>query len=405
MLTLLQTAPSKGLPVLPLEIIGMIAKEADDEDLTTQRLVSKFWSSVTAERFALLFRQSAFEFTQAGLTDMLKVCQHSAFGPQIQTLIIITDCKRRNAAKFHDLYNQALQALKGYGQQVRLGVRWHPTDHGELVEPKIAAGRLGIVMQKRILPAARAAGLNDNDILFELPDANLVNAGYDSYRKLVEMVFDFWAAQARFGGHFNPNITISIGHSTTSPRQTPSMTFKRNPNIAERRNLTAAHIGSFWSLIVCSHPQELHLYNCTIEQKFFRFRIPTLQTLTMDKIEVYDGYVRAHSGPNRFIYGGCPKELLKDAHFKFPDLNRLELKNIRTTEYAWMKDNIHDFDVTGPLEIARALPYLLEGFRGWEIAYKCSDDPVAKARMLKHWQGKHMGSGYLEDDLMVSMFG
>ena len=400
-LTMIQTAPTRTLPVLPLEIVGMIGKEADDEDIAAQRLVSRYWSSVTADRFALLFRQSTFELTQPGLNDMLKVCQNPAFGPEVQTLILITDCKRRNAAKFHDLYNQALQALKVHGKQVRLGVRWRPTGHGELVGPKTAAGRLASLMQKRILPAARVAGLNNNDLLIELPDANLVNSGYGSYRKLVEMVFNFWAARH----NFNPNITISFGPSTAGLHQTPSVTFNRNPNIVECRNLTAAHVESFWSLIVCGHPQELHLYGCEIEQNFFRLVIPALQTLTIEKSEIYETFHQAYAAPNRFVYGGCPRELLKDAHVKFPNLNRLKLKNIRTTEYSWMRDNIHDFDITGALEIARALPHLLVGFRGWEIAYKCTDDPVAKARMLKDWQGKHVGSGYLEDDFMVSLFG
>lgn len=405
MLRVIQTASTRELPVLPLEIVGMIAREPDDEDIATQRLVSKFWSRVTAERFAPLFRQSTFEFTQAGLNDMLKVCEHPAWGPEIQTLVIVTDCKRRNAAKFHDLFNKALQALKIHGQQVRLGIRWRPTDHGESVEPKTAALRLASMVQKRILPAARAAGLNDNDLLFELPDPDLVHSGYDSYPKLVTMIFNLWAARFHFGGQFNPNITIKYGQSMPGLRQTPVMTFKRNPNIVECRNLLSAHMESFWSLVVCSHPQELHIYDCRIPDDFFRFPIPALQTLTMDQVEIFEGYHRVRFAPYRFFYGGSPRKFLQDAHIKFPNLNRLKLRNIRTAEHTWLQDEIHDFDVTGALEIARALPHLLEGFRGWEIAYLCSDDPITKAEMLKQWQGKHMGSGYLGDDVMVSLFG
>jgi len=101
----------------------MIASEADHEDLPEQRLVCKAWSRATARRFATMFQQTAFPFTKHGMVEMLATSQHSQFGPEIQTLLIIIDDKRKHAAIIHDTYRMALIALAGRGQQVRLGVR------------------------------------------------------------------------------------------------------------------------------------------------------------------------------------------------------------------------------------------------------------------------------------------
>ena len=85
--------------------------ETDHSERPIPPVVGMSCSRSTTERLVLLFRQSTFEFTQANLADMLSVRQHSAFGLEVQTLILISNCKRRNVAKFHDLYNQALRAL------------------------------------------------------------------------------------------------------------------------------------------------------------------------------------------------------------------------------------------------------------------------------------------------------
>jgi len=70
-----------------------------------------------------MFQQTAFPFTKHGMVEMLATSQHSQFGPEIQTLLIIIDDKRKHAAIIHDTYRMALIALAGRGQQVRLGVR------------------------------------------------------------------------------------------------------------------------------------------------------------------------------------------------------------------------------------------------------------------------------------------
>jgi hypothetical protein len=59
---------------LPMEVLGMIAKEADDEDLPAQRLVCSLWPSVTATEFASLFHETAFEFSRAGTLNLLALC-------------------------------------------------------------------------------------------------------------------------------------------------------------------------------------------------------------------------------------------------------------------------------------------------------------------------------------------
>jgi hypothetical protein len=153
-----------------MEVLTMIAKEADDEDIPTQRLVSPSWASATSTRFASMFIETAFQFERARMKEMLQLCKNVQLAPHIRTLIIIHAIKRKRVGKFHDFYNDALLALEAHGQSIRLGIRWTPDFTGELVTPLAAARGLVGTFNTRLIPAARAAGLDYDDLLIELPD-------------------------------------------------------------------------------------------------------------------------------------------------------------------------------------------------------------------------------------------
>jgi hypothetical protein len=138
-------------PSLPMEVLGMIAKETDDEDIPAQRLVCSlwaratsarfattfhevafelsttgvakvievckssqygpqflacsYWASVTATKFASLSHEIAFKFSRAGMLNLLALCKNPDLGPYVRTLIVIVDLKRKIAAKFYEFHD------------------------------------------------------------------------------------------------------------------------------------------------------------------------------------------------------------------------------------------------------------------------------------------------------------
>jgi hypothetical protein len=271
-----------------MEVLAMIASEADDEDVPTQRLVGTLWASATKTRFASLFYETAFEFKRSGLLDMLAVCKDPKLGPCIGILTVIVDLKRRRPADFQRLYSQALAALKVHGQSVRLGVCWTASDTGELVTPKLASFRLIGFLENTVLPAACTAALDCNNLLFQLPDPSSTVPEANDYRKIVQWMSVVWKDYRRLGGSFNPNIIIRYADSTAGVAGTPTISFTRTPDKVECRNLRASHMEPFFGLFQSRHHQEIHLSNCAISGDFCRSNNGTLHTLTMDNVTIYE---------------------------------------------------------------------------------------------------------------------
>jgi hypothetical protein len=376
-----------------MEVVAMIACEADDEDILTQRLVGKFWAAATRKRFVSLFRDIAVNFNPVGLASLLEICRDPELGPVVRTITVIVDLKRRRPAAFHNLFDQALAALGDHGQLVRLGIRWVPNHVGEHVQPQQAACRMVGILQKNILPAARAAGLDHNDLLFELPDPSTFTDA-NVYKKLVHWISVAWIRHSTFGEPFNPNITIRFDVPGPGYLGNPSLTFTRNPDKVVCHDLLLPHMEPFLSLVQSTSQHEIHLVNCNIPDYFLRYNPGQLRTLTMENVSIFGENSDDHD--NLGYASGCAGNLLRGLMIRCPHLHRLRLENIFEGYGSWLLDGPHTFDVTGPMQIARALIHLLEGYRGWEIDYMLADDMVVKTEMLRFWQGQGMGSGRLE---------
>ncbi|KAH0042855.1 hypothetical protein KCU78_g704, partial [Aureobasidium melanogenum] len=378
---------------LPEEIKAMIAAEADDEDIPTQRLVSQRWQQVTLQRFRSRFGQLVFEYTRTGLEGMLRACQHPDCGPLIHTLILVVDCKRRNASHYQQLYNQALVALAAHGQPVRLGIRWCPTPLGEVVTPELASGRLVILLNKKILPAARAAGLAVDDLLIELPDPQSLENEPNVYTSLVRWLFQTWFRYARVGE--SCKTTIRFDNSITQFSRPPSLEFWRLPDRVECHGMMSRHYDAFYHLFEMSN-SELALYNCRVPETFFRATNHHLTTIIMEGVSVYnepEGQFR--DIVSRELQAGSMVTLFDLLLGTHPGLSRLRLKNLYQGEDTWLSDGSHLFDVRGVHKLGEAIARLLEGYRGWEIPYWLCRDEAVKAKMLAKWGGTNMGSGLL----------
>jgi hypothetical protein len=403
LLTTGQMALFRPSPSLPMEVLGMIAKEADDEDIPAQRLVCPLWASVTATKFALLFHETAFEFSRAGMLNLLDLCKNPRLGPHIRTLIIFDDLKRKKVGKFHELYDQALVALSAYGQPLRFGVRWAPVASGERVDPKIASTRLINIMLKRVLPAAEAAGLDRNNLLLELPDASRTQVAGNDYRKIIWWISRVWNEHNIFKRPFNPDLTIRFA-STPGMSANPTIIFTRSPNKVECRNLLAVHMAAFSGLIQSNYHREIHLVDCVVSDHFYDFNWGNFHNITMENVTLYEGVFAIDDHPLHRYAAGCAGTLLRNLTTRHPNLNRIKLENIREGDCHWLLDGPHTFDVTGNFEIARAIPHLLDGYRGWEIDYMCTDDEFVKTQLVQQWKGKGMGSGLLENPGMNLSF-
>jgi hypothetical protein len=303
LLTTGQMALFRPSPSLPMEVLGMIAKEADDEDIPAQRLVCPLWASVTATKFALLFHETAFEFSRAGMLNLLALLKNPRLGPQIRMLIIFDDLKRKKVGKFHELYDQALVALSAYGQPLRFGVRWAPVASGERVDPKMASTRLINIMLKRVLPAAEAAGLDRNNLLLELPDASRTQVAGNDYRKIIWWISRVWNEHNIFRRPFNPNLTIRFA-STPGMSANPTIILTRSPNKVECRNLLAVHMAAFSSLIQSNYHREIHLVDCVVSDHFYDFNWGNFHNITMENVTLYEGVFTIDDHPlHRYAAG------------------------------------------------------------------------------------------------------
>lgn len=378
---------------IPEELKVMIAAEADDEDISTMRLVCSGWKTATLARFSSFFDQVAFEYTKAGLENMLKACQHPDLGPKIGTLILIVDCKRRNASGYQQLYNQALVALGRSGQPVRLGVRWRPTPLGEVVPPELASGSLVTLLDKKIFPAAQAAGLAIDDLLIELPDARSLPDEPNTYQRLVRWLHIRWWRQNQLGGL--TKLTIRFDNSIAQLSRPSSLEITQKPARIECHGILPCHYDAFYELFQLPH-LELALHNCSIPETFFRETNHLLTTIILEGITVYSESAEGFRDiPVRPVFQGSASKLFSLLLGIHPNLSRLRLKNISQSDDTWLSDGPHLFDVRGAHKLPTALTRLLEGYRGWEIAYWCCGDERVKARMLVKWQGSEMGSGLL----------
>ncbi|KAG9662312.1 hypothetical protein KCU95_g2588, partial [Aureobasidium melanogenum] len=382
-----------GPIVLPAELYDMIAAEADDEDIPTQRLVSKHWNKATLRRFQSRFDQLVFEYTRTGLQRMLRACQDPDCGPLIHTLILVVDCKRRNASRYQQLYNQALVALAAHGQPVCLGIRWRPTPLGEVVPPELASGRLVTLLNKKILPAARAAGLAVDDLLIELPDPQSLQNEPNTYTKIIQWLFQLWFRYAGVGG--SCKTTIRFDNSITQFSRPPSLEFLRLPDRVECHGMMSRHYDAFHQLFQMSNT-ELALYNCRVPETFFRASNHNFTTIIMEGVNVYKEPVdQFRDVVSRELQPGSVNTLFDLLLGTHPNLSRLRLKNLYQGDDTWLSDGSHLFDVRGAHKLAAAINRLLEGYRGWEISYWCCTNEAVKAKMLAKWGGTNMGSGLL----------
>ena len=137
----------------------MIASEADHEDLPAQRYVSRLWRRATLPKFATLLEETVHDFTKPGMVDMLEICQNPVFGPEVRTLVVTVDGRRSYSAKCPKIYVRALLALAVHGQRLRLGIRWRPKPGDIFLPSEMASRRMAKLLDKRILPAASAAGI------------------------------------------------------------------------------------------------------------------------------------------------------------------------------------------------------------------------------------------------------
>ncbi|CAD0090204.1 unnamed protein product [Aureobasidium mustum] len=371
----------------------MIAAEADDEDIHTMRLVCSGWKTVTLPRFLPFFNQVAFRYTKAGLTSMLEACQHPVFGPHIQTLILIVDCKRRNASSYQQIYNQALVALRASGQSVCLGIRWCQIALGEVVTPELASGRLATLLDKKILPAGQAAGLVIDNLLIELPDARPLQDEPNTYQRLINWLNTMWWRHNQIGGP--SKLTIRFDNSIAQLSRPPSFEITQNPARIECHGMLPCHYDAFYELFQLPH-LELALHNCSIPETFFRETNHLLTTIILEGITIYSESAEGFRDiPVRPVFQGSASKLLSLLLGIHPGLSRLRLKNISQGDDTWLSDGPHLFDVRGAHKLPTALTRLLEGYRGWEIAYWCCGDEGLRDRMLMKWQGSEMGSGLL----------
>ncbi|KAG9605394.1 hypothetical protein KCU77_g764, partial [Aureobasidium melanogenum] len=382
-----------GFIELPEEIKTMIAAEADDEDIPTQRLVSKRWKKVTLRRFQSRLDQLVFEYTRTGLERMLRACQDPDCGPLIHTLILVVDCKRRNPSHYQQIYNQALVALAAHGQPACLGIRWRPTPQGEAVPPKLASGRLVTLLNKKILPAARAAGLAVDDLLIELPDPQSLQDETNTYTSLIQWLFQLWFRYAGVGG--SCKTTIRFDNSITQFSRPPSLEFLRLPDRVECHGMMSRHYDAFYQLFQMSNT-ELALYNCRVPETFFRASNHNFTTIIMEEVSVYKEPVdQSRDIVSRELQAGSVNRLFDLLLGTHPNLSRLRLKNLYQGEDTWLSDGSHLFDVRGAHKLVEAITRLLEGYRGWEIVYWTCGDEAVKARMLAKWGGTNLGSGLL----------
>ncbi|KAH0351874.1 hypothetical protein KCU81_g2125, partial [Aureobasidium melanogenum] len=361
-------------PGFPLELQRMIAAQADEEDIPTQRLVHSLWSRATLPRFLSSFGRVAFLYTRSGMENMMRACQHPIYGPRIHTLVLVVDCKRRNATQYQQLYNQALFALAAHGQPVCLGIRWRPTPLGEEVPPELASGRLVTLLNNKILPAARAAGLTRDDLLIELPDPQFLSNQPNTYDSLIRWLYRRWSTYAQVGG--SCRTTIRFDNSITRFSRPPSLEFSRRPDTIECHGMLSRHFDAFYHLFEGSNT-ELALYNCRIPETFFRATNHHFTSIIMEGVSVY------------------MSSLFEPLLATHPGLSHLRLKNLYEGEATWLSDGSHLFDVRGAHKLGVALTRLLEGYRGWEIVYWTCGDEAVKARMLAKWGGTNLGSGLL----------
>jgi hypothetical protein len=256
---------------------------------------------------------------------------------------------------------------------------------------------------KRILPAAHAAGLNCNNLLLELPDALKTQVPGNDYRKIISWFSRVWNQNRVITRSFNPNLMIRFA-STPGMCANPTMIFTRTPNKVECRNLLAFHMAAFSDLMQSSSHREIHLVDCIISEHFFDFNWGNFHDINMENVTLCEGVFTIDDHPLHRYAAGCAGTLLRNLTIRHPNLNRIKLENIREGDYHWLLDGPHTFDVTGNHEIARAIPHLLDGYRGWEIDYMCTDDEFVKTQLVQQWKGKGMGSGLLENPGMNLSF-
>ncbi|KAG9945973.1 hypothetical protein KCU85_g6871, partial [Aureobasidium melanogenum] len=382
-----------GPIALPDELYAMIAAEADNEDIPTQRLVHPSWSRATLPRFLSSFGRVAFLYTRSGMENMMRACQNPIYGPRIHTLILVVDCKRRNATQYQQLYNQALFALAAHGQPVCLGIRWRPTPLGEEVPPELASGRLVTLLNNKILPAARAAGLTRDDLLIELPDPQSLSNQANTYDSLIRWLYRRWSIYAQVGG--SCRTTIRFDNSITRFSRPPSLEFSRRPDTIECHGMLSRHFDAFYHLFEGSNT-ELALYNCRIPETFFRATNHHFTSITMEGVSVYSETVdQFRDVVSRQLPAGSVSNLFEPLLATHPGLSHLRLKSLYEGEVTWLSDGSHLFDVRGAHKLGVALTRLLEGYRGWEIVYWTCGDEAVKARMLAKWGGTNLGSGLL----------
>lgn len=377
----------------PKELEAMIAAEADEEDVRTQRLVHPFWVNATLRRFQSSFGQVAFEYTKTGVEKLLRACQDPIYGPLIHTLILIVDCKRRNASGYQQLYNQALVALAASGQPVKIGVRWRPTPGGEIVTPDMASGRLGILLDKKILTAARAAGLAVDDLLIELPDPLSLPDEPNIYTKLTQWIEKLWWRYGQVGA--SCKVTLRFDNSIAKMSRPPSLEFTRRPDRVECHGMLSHHYDALFELFQGSN-RELAMYNCSIAETFFQDSHHNLRTIILEGVTVYkEPADEFRDIVTRELHQGSCEILFERLLFIHSNLDRLRLKNLYEGGVTWLSDGPHTFDLSGAHKLSEGIKRLIEGYRGWEIPYwTCGDDEV-RARLLVKYQGTDMGSGLL----------
>ncbi|KAI5197049.1 hypothetical protein E4T38_08192 [Aureobasidium subglaciale] len=389
---------------LPEELKTTIAAEADDKEIPTQRAVSKAFKKQTQKRFLDNFKTRRAPLTKNGLQNLLSAAEHAEFGPQIDTVILVVDCKRRNIAAYHNLYRQALASLSAIGNVSRLGIRWCPSPGGETVTPHIAGSRLVAQLDKFVYSAARAVGLGRSEMIIELPEAPLAIGSLchtsDDYSKISQWMLRIQVGFSSFG---NPSgIKITLQFYDTSPYRwvVPSVAVTYHGQGALQKmvchGLTAYHYQTFKSVCHFFH-EKIEMYHCDIDDRLFSTANPVLRSITIEDSTVYGtNLVYPPNSPSGYT-GANVNRLLAHNFLFHPNLEHLRLKNIRLGTRQWINVGAHTFDVRGVAKLAVAIPKLLEGYRGWEIAFWCTDDPGIRVRMLRKWQGSGMGSGMLDN--------
>jgi hypothetical protein len=114
---------------------------------------------------------------------------------------------------------------------------------------KMASHRMAKLLNVRVLPAARAAGTEDHDLIFELPDPVSLQVplhpASNTYGRLGESISAIWG---RYGEPLNPTVMIRIDNSLNRyPGGSASIFFSPNPRKAEFRN-HFAYSGNHWRI-------------------------------------------------------------------------------------------------------------------------------------------------------------